>query len=63
KPKEYCQYMRVDSAGEMAESTDQNIEETARNVGYEDAGGFRKVLRKIMGLTPGDYRSRYTSNK
>ncbi|MCX6126573.1 MAG: GlxA family transcriptional regulator [Proteobacteria bacterium] len=62
KPTEYCQHLRIDGAREKLESTNQNIDEIAWKVGYEDAGAFRKVFRKIMGLTPGDYRSRFTSN-
>lgn len=60
KPIEYCQHLRVGKAREMLEFTHQNIEQIAYAVGYEDTGAFRKVFHKVVGLTPGDYRSRFS---
>lgn len=59
KPTEYCQHLRVGKAREMLEFTNQNMEQIAWGVGYEDPGAFRKVFHKIMGITPGDYRERF----
>src|SRR5580704_136970 len=36
------------------------MKEIAWKVGYEDYGAFRKVFQKIMGLSPGDYRVRFS---
>jgi AraC-like DNA-binding protein len=36
------------------------MKEIAWKVGYEDYGAFRKVFQKIMGLSPGDYRLRFS---
>lgn len=60
KPTEYCQQLRVSKAREMLEFTHNNIEQVAWAVGYEDPGAFRKVFHKVMGLTPGDYRHRFS---
>jgi transcriptional regulator GlxA family with amidase domain len=35
------------------------VDRIAWEVGYEDAGAFRKVFQKRVGLTPGDYRRRF----
>ena len=59
KPTEYCQQLRVGKAREMLELTSRTIDQVAWDVGYEDAGAFRKVFQKVMGLTPGEYRSRF----
>ena len=60
KPTEYCQQLRVGKAREMLEFTHQNVEQIAWGVGYEDAGAFRKVFHKLVGLSPGQYRERFS---
>jgi transcriptional regulator GlxA family with amidase domain len=59
KPTEYCQHLRVGKAREMLELTNRTIDQVAWDVGYEDAGAFRKVFQKVMGLSPRDYRRRF----
>ncbi|MFG1398884.1 GlxA family transcriptional regulator [Roseixanthobacter pseudopolyaromaticivorans] len=59
KPIEYCQYVRVGKAREMLELSASSVEQIAREVGYEDAGAFRRVFAKVTGLSPGDYRRRF----
>ncbi|HWU00038.1 MAG TPA: GlxA family transcriptional regulator [Terriglobales bacterium] len=59
KPTEYCQHLCVGKAREMLEFSKQSVEQIAWAVGYEDAGAFRKVFQKVMGLSPGDYRRRF----
>jgi transcriptional regulator GlxA family with amidase domain len=61
KPTEYCQQIRVAKAREMLEFTHQTVDQIAWGVGYEDPGAFRKVFQKIVGLTPGEYRMRFTA--
>jgi transcriptional regulator GlxA family with amidase domain len=60
KPTEYCQRLRIGKSREMLESTRQSIEKISWAVGYEDPASFRRVFYKIMGLTPSDYRNRFT---
>jgi len=60
KPTEYCQHLRVGKAREMLEFTSRTIDQIAWDVGYEDAGAFRKVFLKVVGLSPGDYRRRFS---
>jgi transcriptional regulator GlxA family with amidase domain len=59
-PTEYSQRLRVGKAREMLEFTKRPINQVALAVGYEDYGSFKKVFQKIVGLSPGDYRRRFT---
>lgn len=56
---EYCQRLRVGRAREMLQASRLPLERIAWEVGYSDAGAFRKVFTRIVGLTPGDYRRRF----
>lgn len=59
-PTEYCQHLRIGKGREMLELTQQTVDQIAWSVGYEDPGAFRKVFHKIIGLTPGEYRTRFS---
>jgi len=59
-PTEYVQHLRVGKARESLEFSSLAMKEIAWKVGYEDYGAFRKVFQKIMGLSPGDYRLRFS---
>jgi transcriptional regulator GlxA family with amidase domain len=59
KPSEYQQRLRVTRAREMLEFSRTSVDEIAASVGYDDAGGFRRVFQKIVGLTPSEYRQRF----
>lgn len=56
---EYCQRLRVGRAREMLQSSQLPLERIAWDVGYSDAGAFRKVFTRIVGLTPGEYRRKF----
>jgi len=62
KPTEYCQHLRVGKAREMLEFTNGTIDHIAWTVGYQDPGAFRATFKKITGLTPSDYRTRFGVN-
>ena len=59
-PSEYLQHMRVGKARELMEFTSRSIDEIAWEVGYQDPGAFRRIFHKLMGLTPRDYRARFS---
>ena len=44
---------------EMLEFSRTSVDQIAASIGYNDVGGFRRVFRKITGLTPSDYRKRF----
>lgn len=59
-PIAYVQHLRVGRARELLEASDRSIDEIAWQVGYGDTGAFRKVFQRVMGLTPGEYRRRFS---
>lgn len=58
-PTEYVQHLKVQKARELLEFTTLSIKEISWKVGYEDAGFFRKIFQKLIGLRPLDYRRRF----
>lgn len=58
-PTRYCQAVRVAKAQEHLQFSRLPIDRVAWDVGYSDAGAFRKVFVDIVGLTPGEYRRRF----
>lgn len=58
-PIEYAQRVKIEAAKKAFESTRKNINEVMYEVGYSDVKAFREVFRKITGLSPLEYRSRY----
>ncbi|WJK09279.1 GlxA family transcriptional regulator [Pseudomonas fluorescens] len=59
KPTEYCQHLRVGKARELLEFTNGTIDHIAWTVGYQDPGAFRATFKKITGLAPSEYRTRF----
>jgi len=58
-PTAYLQVLRVGKARELLEFSSTSFDQIAWQVGYKDAGAFRKVFQNVMGLSPGDYRRRF----
>lgn len=56
---EYCQRLRVGRARELLQFTALSVEQIAWDVGYRDAGAFRKVFRRFVGLSPSECRHRF----
>ena len=56
---EYAQRLRVAKAQELLQFGRLPVERIAWEVGYTDAGAFRKIFHRIVGLTPGEYRQRF----
>ena len=56
---EYIQRVKVEAAKRSFETTMLNINEVMYEVGYSDTKAFRTIFRKITGLTPPEYRSKY----
>jgi transcriptional regulator GlxA family with amidase domain len=59
KPTEYAQRVRIERARDLLQSTRQPIDRIAWMVGYEDGAAFRRLFRRMVGLSPGDYRRRF----
>jgi transcriptional regulator GlxA family with amidase domain len=60
KPSEYQKRLQISRAREILEFSRTGIEEIASRVGYNDVEAFRRTFRKISGLTPSDYRWRFS---
>jgi transcriptional regulator GlxA family with amidase domain len=58
-PIEYLQRIKVESAKKQLEISRKTIQEVMIDVGYSDLKAFREVFRKITGLSPLEYRSKY----
>ncbi|MGB3078086.1 MAG: helix-turn-helix domain-containing protein [Saprospiraceae bacterium] len=56
---EYIQRVKIEAAKKSFETTRKNINEIMYDVGYNDTKAFRTVFRKITGLSPIEYRSKY----
>lgn len=59
-PIEYMQRVRIEAAKRSFESSRKNVTEVMYNVGYSDTKAFRDVFKKITGLTPIEYRNKYS---
>ena len=61
-PVEYAQRVKVESAKKAFETTRKTINEVMYEVGYYDVKAFREVFRKITGMSPLEYRSRFNKD-
>jgi transcriptional regulator GlxA family with amidase domain len=59
-PADYVQRVKVEGAKRLFESTDQQINEVMYKVGYIDVKAFRQLFKKIVGMTPGNYRNKFS---
>lgn len=57
---EYSQRVKIEAAKRSFESSRKNITEVMFDVGYTDTKAFRTVFKKITGLTPVEYRNKYS---
>ena len=58
-PGEYQQRLRVARCRERLEFTRDTVEQIAAAVGYQDPGGFRRVFKRVIGLSPAEYRRKF----
>lgn len=57
---EYIQRVKIEAAKKGLESARENVNEVMYNVGYTDTKAFRTTFKKITGLSPAQYRSKYS---
>jgi transcriptional regulator GlxA family with amidase domain len=60
---EYLQRVRVEAAKKRLETAKLNVNEVMYEVGYTDSKAFRNIFKKITGLSPVEYRNRYSMKK
>ena len=56
---EYIQRVKIEAAKMSLESSRENVNEVMYKVGYSDPKAFRHTFKKITGLSPVQYRSKY----
>jgi len=61
-PLEYLQRLKIESAKRAFETSRKPINEVMFDVGYSDIKAFREVFKKITGLSPLEYRSKYNKD-
>lgn len=59
KPSEYHQKLRIARSQELLELTRDTVDQIAMATGYEDPGGFRRTFKRVVGLSPSEYRRRF----
>jgi transcriptional regulator GlxA family with amidase domain len=59
-PIAYVQHLRVEDAKRRLERTNASIDQISWSAGYEDAASFRRLFKRITGITPGDYRRKFS---
>lgn len=57
---EYTHRVRVEAAKRQFESSRKNISEVMYEVGYTDTKAFRDLFKRLTGLTPMEYRNKYS---
>jgi transcriptional regulator GlxA family with amidase domain len=58
-PIEYIQRVKIESAKKAFEVSRKTINEVMYEAGYSDVKAFREVFRKVTGMTPIEYKTRY----
>lgn len=59
KPSDYQQRLRIARSREWLEFTRDTVDQVAAAAGYEDTSGFRRTFKRVIGLSPTEYRRRY----
>jgi AraC-like DNA-binding protein len=55
-PTDYIHRLRIDRARVLFRSTNQSIERVGAEVGFSDERYFRRIFRRRVGLTPGQFQ-------
>ncbi len=58
-PMAYIQQLRVQEAKRRLERTEEAVDEISWKVGYEDPAFFRRLFKRLAGITPGVYRRQF----
>ena len=59
-PLEYVQRARMEAAKRLLEKGKLTVEQVCMKVGYGDFGFFRNVFKRLTGLTPQEYKKKYS---
>lgn len=59
-PNTYLRLLRIEKARGMLERTRMNVSQISWAVGYGDVSAFCRVFKTVTGLTPREYRTRFS---
>lgn len=59
-PLSYLQRIRVEHAKRRLEKTTEPINQIIWSIGYEDISSFRQLFKRFTGVTPKDYRQKFS---
>ena len=59
-PIDYVQHLRIEEAKRRLEKTDVSIEKISWSIGYQDTSSFRRLFKRLTGITPGVYRQKFS---
>lgn len=59
-PIEYVQRVRIEAAKKFFEASSKNVSDVMYDVGYSDSKAFRDTFKKVTGLTPIEYRNKFS---
>jgi transcriptional regulator GlxA family with amidase domain len=58
-PAAYVEALRVERARVLLETGAENVEQVASRCGFGTVETLRRVFRRRLGVSPGDYRERF----
>jgi transcriptional regulator GlxA family with amidase domain len=61
-PIEYLQRVRIEAAKKILEDKDWLLDEVMNKTGYKDIKTFRTIFKRMTGLSPHEYRKKYSRN-
>ena len=59
-PLDYLQRVKIEAAKKCLENSRKTVNEIMYNVGYNDTKAFREVFSRITGMSPVEYKSKYS---
>jgi transcriptional regulator GlxA family with amidase domain len=59
-PIQYVQHLRIDQAKRWLEKSRLPVDEVSWQIGYEDPAFFRRLFKRLTGMTPSAYRKTFT---
>lgn len=60
---EYVQRVRIEAAKKTLERNRENVNEAMYKAGYNDVKAFRTTFKKLTGLSPVEYRNKYSKGR
>lgn len=59
-PIDYIQQVKIEAAKRALETGRKNINEIMYSVGYIDIKAFRTIFKKVTGLSPTEYKAKFS---